>query len=74
MQAARCLCYLSVSNEDLAQMVKEHAADAALVVLAKRCKSDSPVEGLVASTLQYMSWRKIAQNSVLQEGAAKLLG
>jgi hypothetical protein len=59
------LCYLSVSNEGRAQMVKEHAADAALIVLAKRCKTDNPVEALVASTLQYMSWSKIAQNNVV---------
>ncbi|GMI01635.1 hypothetical protein TrLO_g11104 [Triparma laevis f. longispina] len=70
--AARALCYLSVSPEGRATMV-EQSVITALIVLVKRVPDDSPVKALCALALQYFSWSKASQKRVVDDAGAKLL-
>jgi len=70
--AARSICYLSVSSEGRATMVAQSAIPA-LIVLVKRVPQDSPVHALCALALQYFSWSKSSQKRVVVDGGAKLL-
>jgi len=69
---ARALCYMSVPNVNRTVMCNQ-AGVVATVVLCRRSAGSPIVEALSALTLQYLSWSRRSQETLIQEGGVALL-